>query len=75
MSGDAHFDTTTSWSAGWNRDDQTGPEMTMNDESIGTTTYKSRTVTVSFGLRDAAIPDDAMFSIEANGERLHWNPL
>ena len=61
------FDTTTTWNAGWTRVDAE-EEETENTSSIGTTTYKSRTVTVSFGRRNAAIPDDATYSIEANGD-------
>ena len=59
------FDTTTTWNAGWTRVDA---EETENTSSIGTTTYKSRTVTVSFGSSNAAIPDSATYSIEANGD-------
>ena len=59
------FDTTTTWNAGWTREDA---EETKNTSSIGTTTYKSGTVTVSFGSSNAAIPDSATYSIEANGD-------
>ena len=60
--GGVDFDTPTTWNAGWTRVDA---EETENTSSIGTTTYKSRTVTVSFG--SSAIPLGATASIEANG--------
>ena len=64
----ADFDTATAWAAGWNRNDTDNAEETRNTSSIGTTTYKSRTVTVSFGLRNAAIPEGASVALDVNGD-------
>ena len=64
----ADYDTATAWPTGWTRDDQTDPEVTTNDQSIGTTSFASRTVTVSFGILNASIPEDGSVKVQVNSK-------
>ena len=57
-----NYDTTSTWGAGWTRTDA-GDPTTPNTASIGTTSYKSRAVTVVFGTRNGAIPTGASVEV------------
>ena len=64
----ADYDTATAWPTGWTRDDQSNPEVTTNDQSIGTTSFASRTVTVSFGILNASRPEDGDVKVQVNSK-------
>ena len=64
MQGDgaANYNDTTRWESGWTRQDET--EETTNDQSVGTISYRSASVTFDFGLLNASIPEGTSVSLK-----------